>query len=274
MSENGYITAGQGPGQGPGQGQKKHIISELEDYMFNSKLMRNTLRQLKPIVAVREKSEHKHKYHRNIYVPHSGDTLFWVFYIMANGVEKYELLGKNTFLAEKNEKIKGISTIGENKAKLKDHGIKKVSTCESDLMNEKTISLKTFHMLCVCHDIDFLFLRRRLYYMHVMGDDVGTTEPNSDTPNPVTVIHELDDGAYGCEVNPHDTVFKNYTDTRMKMENYEKPIKAVSGYTIVQLRELCGCLKIQTLKEDGKTKTKGAMYADLTLYLDIVSGQN
>ena len=60
----------------------------------------------------------------------------------------------------------------------------------------------------------------------------------------------------------------------MKMENYEKPIKAVSGYTIVQLRELCGRLKIQTLKEDGKTKTKGAMYADLTLYLDIVSGQN
>ena len=141
-------------------------------------------------------------------------------------------------------------------------------------MNEKTISLKTFHMLCVCHDIDFLFLRRRLYYMHVMGDEVGTVEPNSDTPNPVTVIHELDDGAYGCEFNPHDAVFKNYTDTRMKMENYEKPIKAVSGYTIVQLRELCGRLKIQTLKEDGKTKTKGAMYADLTLYLDIVSGQN
>ena len=53
----------------------------------------------------------------------------------------------------------------------------------------------------------------------------------------------------------------------MKIENYEKPLKSVTSYTIAQLTELCEILKIQTQKENGKIKTKSMMYSDLTLYL-------
>jgi len=242
--------------------KKKHIIDSLSSYMFTSKMMRNTLRGLERDEPVRVRTGNKHKFHRNVFVPKTGDTLFWLFYILQNGLDVYELLGDNIFLTEKNEKIKNIETIKKNKAKLKDYGIKKHSTCENDLLNEPTISLKTFHVLCICHDIDFLFLKNRVYYLHVCDE-----EQFRDEQKVCAVIHEMDDGVYGCEFTTHVDIFNNYMDTRMKMESYEKPIKSVASYTIAQLRELCNILKINTNREDGTSKTKSILYSDMTFYM-------
>lgn len=242
--------------------KKKHIIDSLLNYMFTSKMMRNTIRGLERDVPSPKSSSYKHKFHRNVFVPKSGDTLFWVFYILVNGVDTYELLGNNIFLTEKNEKIKNIEIIKKNRAKLKEHGIKKHVTCENDLLNESTIELKTFHALCICYDIDFMFLKNRVYYLHIVDDEV-----ECDNKNVCPVVHELGDGVYGFESTTHADVFKNYMDTRMRMENYEKPIKSVTSYTLSHLREMCETLKIKTINDDGSTKTKANMYADLTFYL-------
>ena len=42
----------------------------------------------------------------------------------------------------------------------------------------------------------------------------------------------------------------------MKMDNYEKPPKSVISYTLSQLKELCEILKINTVNDSGKGKTK------------------
>ncbi len=242
--------------------EKKHIIDDLTDYMFNSKLLRDTLRGLDKETIVREISPYKHKYHRNIFVPQQGDTLFWIFYILTKGLDTYELLGQNTFIAEKNEKITCIEAIKNCKPKLKEHRIKKHSTSENELLNEENISLKTFHMLCVCYNINFLYLKNRMYYLHDMDDQDDISQYKK-----IPVIHDMGDGIFGCEFQTQEEVFKNYLDTRMKIENYEKPFKSVTSYTIAQLKELCEVLKIQTHMENGKAKTKSIMYSELTLYL-------
>ena len=77
----------------------------------------------------------------------------------------------------------------------------------------------------------------------------------------------MGDDTYGCEMNINEEVFKNYMETRMKMDNYEKPLKSVTSYTLAQLKELCEILKINTVGESGKGKTKSILYADLSLYL-------
>lgn len=245
------------------ESKKKHIIDKLSNYMFNSKLLRDTTRYIEKEEIIRIKSDYKHKYHRNIFIPKNGDTLFWIFYIMVNGIENYELIGENTFLKERNEKIENIEKIKKNKVKLKEYNIKKHSTSENDLLNEKNISIKTFHMLCACYDMDFLLLKNRVYYHHKTDNSVE----NIDTLSTCPVIHDMGDNIYGCELSINEEVFKNYMETRMKMDNYEKPLKSVTSYTLAQLKELCEILKINTISESGKSKTKSILYADLSLYL-------
>ncbi len=260
---------------------KKHIIDTLTDYMFGSKLLRNVIRYLPKEDNNIIRKECKHTYHRNLYIPGNGDSdvdsLFWIFYILVYGIEKYELLGNSKFIHEKNTKIEHIEIIKKNKDKLKSQNIKKHSTCENDLLNEKKISLKTFHMLCVCYDIDFLFLRNRMYYKTDFQNNETITkqkieeDENNDIEEEIickcSVIHQVSEGLYGCEFDVHDQVFKNYMDTRMKIENYEKPLKSVTSYTIAQLQEICELLKIKIENETGKKKTKSILYTELTTYL-------
>lgn len=269
----------------PVNGGKKHIIDSLTDYMFGSKLLRESIRYLPKEENIIIRNENKHRYHRNLYIPSDGnyscDTLFWIFYVLVHGIEKYELLGNSKFIHEKNTKIEHINIIKKNKEKLKAQNIKKHSTCENDLLNEKKISLKTFHMLCVCYDIDFLFLKNRMYYKNECEDkekiicekniDVQDLKENNcdfeEIINKCPVVHEVSEGIYGCEFDVHDQVFKNYIDTRMKIDNYEKPLKSVSSYTIGQLQEICDLIKIKTETDKGKKKTKTVLYTELTTYL-------
>ena len=276
----------------PSNSSKKHIIDTLKDYMFESKLLRDVIRYLPKEENIINRKEYKHTHHRNLYIPRADDcdvdTLFWIFYILVNGIEKYELLGNSKFIHEKNTKIEHIEIIKKNKDKLKSHNIKKHSTCENDLLNEQKISLKTFHMLCVCYDIDFLFLKNRMYYRSncenetLMKKKLEEKENENENENhnenenndieeeiiiKCPVIHEISEGVYGCEFDVHDQVFKNYMDTRMKIENYEKPLKSVTSYTIAQLQELSKILKIKIETETGKNKTKSILYTELTTYL-------
>ena len=90
-------------------------LNELNKYMLYPK---NMVYCLKEIVEQRtnEKYEKKEKkrcirYNKNFFVPGHIDKLFWIFYILKFGFEKYELLGNSVFQEEKSIKLELIQHV-------------------------------------------------------------------------------------------------------------------------------------------------------------------
>lgn len=304
-----------------------NILNELRDYMFTSKLLRDKTRNINNNnIIVKESKKKTYKYHRSLFVPDKGDTLFWIFYSIVNGIDMYELIGNNYFITEKNEKIKYIDIIKQNKDKIREYKIKKISSCEDDLINNECISLKTFHMLCICHDIDFMFIKNRTYYMHKMDieeeienkyinnsiinnyinnepyDNVDNDDSDDDNEEykkyqkidwdkenclldvnnkiinekreqvimkNIYVIHQLENNNYGCEFKIYKEVFENYKQTRLKIMNYDKPIKSMTSYSLNELKDICNTLHIKIERNQGKNKTKTELYTDIVSYIDV-----
>ena len=46
----------------------------------------------------------------------------------------------------------------------------------------------------------------------------------------------------------------------LKIENYKKPIKSITSYTIKELTDIANKLKIELLDEDTKKKKKKILY--------------
>lgn len=303
-----------------------NILNELRDYMFTSKLLRDKTRNINNNIIVKESKKKTYKYHRSLFVPDKGDTLFWIFYSIVNGIDMYELIGNNYFITEKNEKIKYIDIIKQNKDKIREYKIKKISSCEDDLINNECISLKTFHMLCICHDIDFMFIKNRTYYIHKMDieeeienkyvnnsiinnyidnepyDNVDNDDSDDDNEEykkyqkidwdkenclldvnnkiinekreqvimkNIYVIHQLENNNYGCEFKIYKEVFENYKQTRLKIMNYDKPIKSMTSYSLNELKDICNTLHIKIERNQGKNKTKTELYTDIISYIDV-----
>ena len=78
------------------------------------------------------------------------DKLFWIFFIIKNGFLEYELLNNKTFIIEKNEKIKLIEQIRKEKAIIKSKKWK-INILESELVDDKPISISTFFNCCCCN---------------------------------------------------------------------------------------------------------------------------
>ena len=99
--------------------------------------------------------------HSKIEMP-TEDDLFWCFYIIHFGLEKY-LTIHNFFTEEKKLKIDFVSTIRANKDILKQNKWKR-GTIETDLVYEKKISLTTFICLCTIFNYSFMIIDERKVY--------------------------------------------------------------------------------------------------------------
>ena len=243
---------------------KNHIIANLEDYMFTSKNMSNS------ICYTKEKYQHndkdtdnnkdkkKHKKHKKITIIDKKDQLFWIFYIMRNGFEDYALIGNNHYRIEKDRKIKLIGEITANKSLFKEYKIKKLYECENDLLNEEKISFKTFHVLCILYNIQFYLLQHRTIFKNIILDAETTL-----------VIHKLEGlNNYGLEYNVVNDVLENYNNVRFEIDNYEKPLKGISSYKLEDLQKICEKMCIQLEHRGSKKKTKLELYNELTIYFN------
>merc|ERR1711965_872536 len=85
----------------------------------------------------------------------------------------------------------------------------------------------------------------------------------------IYVIHQLENNNYGCEFKIYKEVFENYKQTRLKIMNYDKPIKSMTSYSLNELKEICNTLHIKIERNQGKNKTKTELYTDIVSYIDV-----
>jgi len=196
-----------------------------------------------------------------LFIPKEQDTLFWCYYIILNGEGSYEMLNVKNPLIAKQFKIDYVSKIRENKQILKTYKFDSITSIESNLANDNNINIKTVMSLCVIHKINLIFISRNTYFELLMND----TEP-------IYIIREVEfqskyNKKYGFEI-ANNNLLDSIRATLYKIDNLDKPIKALSYYKVKDLTDICEKLSIDiTDSETGKNKTKNELYESIIQYL-------
>ena len=237
--------------------QYDFLFNNLNKYMFtNENIIRYT--NINPSLKINEKSiVNKQKISKsktNIFVPRQKDLLFWCFYIILNGKEKYLFNINNIFTIEKETKIAAIELLKSKKTILKEHKLRKTEI-ENELLNENTITIKGLSGLCIAFDISLCVVKNRVVF------DLNY----SDSINGIICYENDKYGVYDVDVNDINDFYKDIKENYY-IANPSKPIKAVSGYTIKDLQEMSKKLKISIIDKNGMKLKKMTYMKELKLY--------
>lgn len=182
------------------------------------------------------------------FIPRQNDTLFWCFYIIVNGLDKYENLNVINIVVEKTLKIEYVEKLRLKKDLLKIHKCGALLHLENSLVNEQKIDMKTFIALCILENINILFVKQNSYFELEMNSQLD-----------VQIIHFFPEKhKFGLEENSFKAI--EYRNSLYKITNVEKPIKAISSYKSEELIEIGNKLGLETKKIDGKTMLKKDIY--------------
>jgi len=240
--------------------QLYNILNELKNYMFDCKNLRQFTKHNIDFVSLTNEASNNpnvkiKKYSKqdnpslisspkmvkleSIYKQKKKDSLFWCFYIIKYGISKYEMeIGNQYFVIEKQEKIKYIELLRENKNKdlLKNHKIKPLTLLEDDLANQDRISIKTFFALCIIENINIILIDKRKLYESITTDDtkIHVVHRNSETYE-----HHIE-----LDVLPE--IINTYRELYYKMPSFDVSLKSIASYKLEELLELCKKFNINT----------------------------
>ena len=163
------------------------------------------------------------------------DSLFWCFYIILNGEHEYEV--NHSFQKEKEFKIQSIEKLRNIKPQLKALKLK-INETEDELLNSKNISIKGLIALSLLYKKNILYVWDRKYYEFIC-----------DAEQPIYIIYKKDN-TYSHYIDHKKYVF--FTENYWSIQNIDKPIKSVTGYTRDELVDICKKLEIQMSSKETK----------------------
>lgn len=237
-----------------------HVLKNLQDYMLNDSLVKRMTDLPNDLsnsnISIVEKSNIVKK-EKEYFIPKQKDTLFWCFYIMKNGIDKYDDLNETgiSIVTEKQLKIGFVEKLRKEKQLIKTYKFASNTHIESQLVNENKIDIATFLTLCVLENLNIVYLKKKTYYELLMNDS-----------NDIHVVNFTDYGKFGYKLSLNNDV-NSIRTTLFKIDNIEKPVKALSAYKLCELVEYCTKLDIGIINEKtNKKKNKNELYESLIQY--------
>lgn len=240
---------------------KYNIVNDLQNYMFSTDKLKQMTQLFNPTSNSSTKSLNKPpiikktiepEIKERYFFPSQKDSLFWCFYRIVN--ESSEMLMEPySFVKEKNEKIKWITTIRNESNLLKQHKITKLVEIEDDLANKETIQITTFIALCIVNKLNILYVSNRTCFELLSND--GPT---------IYVIFKNNNNRYGIEVEPSKETIQQYKEEYFKINQISKPLLSVGSYKVGELNEFVKQLQIPVLNK----MTKPELYNLIVLSLN------
>jgi len=181
---------------------------------------------------------------RYISIPKSYDQLFWCFYIFHKGIDEYNMVQNNIFTVEKQMKFEMVDIIRSNKELLKKLKLTRTNV-ESELVNDKRISIDVFFLLCIYHKIDIVYIHNAFYYEVINSNK---------TPN-IVIFNK---GNY--MIDTKDSEIDYYRLNLCKMESIKRFIKPISAYKLDDLHTFAIKLNIALEDAYGKRRKKQELY--------------
>ncbi len=183
----------------------------------------------------------------SFFIPKQKDSLIWSWIIFHEGMKEYYIQTEfsNIFSYQKDVKINLISKLRKSKKELKKYKLK-LADIENNLMYEEITMLNTIIALCVINSYNIIVLHDNIYWDNIINSE-----------NKTLCIKKVDD-KYSINLENID-IFK-LKETRIVVENINKPLKAISSYKANDIRELCKKFNINMMKTPTKYKTKKELY--------------
>ena len=193
---------------------------------------------------------------KNIVVPRFPDTLFWCFFIISQGLAKYDAIIGPGFKEGQAYRIECVERARASPTILKKHRCPR-RAFEALLMGKEKMTMKTFLCLCAIFVHNVAIVKGNLFLEQCLDP---TTEQ-------VTTIHYVG-LAYGIE-SSCDTQTKliNYRKNYWTVLDITKPIRAISKYKVKELRSICEHLRLPIVDGGGKKLTRKIMYENISHYL-------
>ena len=254
-------------------GNENMLINSLLDHTFSSKnlirFVKNTEKPKNNIQNMNmnsksensksENSKSENSKNNKYFDPNVSqkDSLFWCFYVLVFGFDKYEMLGNQHFVEEKKIKFQYIEILRSKKDILKMYKIKPLSEIEDELANKDFIEVKTFIALCIVSNLNAMILDKRKYYEINMND---TAE--------VAIIHKYTQPLkFIMDLHVTDEKLNDYRNKFFKIDNLNYKLKSINSYKIDELIILCDKLAIK-INEDNSNKkiTKKVLYDEILLH--------
>jgi len=249
------------------------ILEELHSHIFSFENLEKCIHTSKPETKsetkIKSDQEHEHEHkdisvvnrkRKEVFEPRQKDGLFWCFYVLYAGFDKYEMIGNQHFVEEKQLKFKLIELIRSKKDVLKMHKIRPLTELEDDLANKHQITLKTFIALCIVANISVFVVDKHKYYesIHVSADNVNTN---------VHIIHKStgEPVKYSMDLLSTPEKINQYRETYYHMTTLDNKLKSITSYKSDELLEICQKLGIDTTST--KKKTKADLYEMIIMNL-------
>lgn len=217
-------------------GFSKHMLT-LKN-MSNISIITNEIMSNKPNIVVPKKNMTTVN---DIFFPKQRDQLFWCFYVILHGQIEYDML-TSFFTLEKETKYKWIEVFRGRKELFKPIKVSR-NVVEDELANAKAITMATVKALCHLNDVNVFYVDDKKYY-----------EITTNSEKPFYLIEKVD-GRYGLKEKIPIEKVEYYREHYWKLENLDKPLKAVSSYKANELKDICKRLHIES-----SDMTKPKMY--------------
>lgn len=237
----------------------KHILHSLSKYMFSDTVYQNTISKrphndsknfisketdLKRVVSKKVET---------FITPDYKDKLFWCFYLIKFGYDKYQDVNNKHFKIETSFKMNVAEELKNNESLLKKHKIKRCMV-ESELINDKCITIISVYAMCLVYKINIIYLCKRSF-IKLVGNPTATAVMH--------VIKQDEKDRIGVMQHTTDDYIKNITDNFYEQVNYQKPIMSISAYKMPEITNIAHKLQISLVSELGKKKTKQILYQEI-----------
>jgi len=243
------------PETGPESNTK--LLEEMQSHTFTVKNLTHFTKyktskkeeKTNKLLKMQQKEIHK----KDIFEPMQKDTLFWCLYVLAHGFGKYDMLGNQHFVEEKQWKFKYIELLRTKKDILKMHKIRPLTELEDDLANKQQIGIKTFVALCILTNLNVMIINKHKYFESINNDS-----------NIVHIIYTQDEPLkYSLDLICTHEKLDKYRKSYYKMPSFDASIKSMTSYKHEELVELSSKLGIEIPsdpKNANKKKTKKEIY--------------
>ena len=180
----------------------------------------------------------------DVYYPEKKDTLFWCLYIAKNGLNAYNAITQGYSNIEMQEKQQIMESIKTQPSRLKNTNVKitnvAIQEIMSDIVTNSVLNVSTLIAMAVFYRARIILTKEKKFYINICP---------TDEYEHTLIFHKNARGDYGIDTCVTESKIQQIETEQFRLNRYDRPLDAVSNFTVDDLRKLSVRLGVdQTVK--------------------------
>ena len=206
--------------------------------------------------------------------PKKSDTLFWSIFVAQYGVKEFLDISQKYMNREIEEKTAIVEFMTKSKALLKSmkYTAATVQEIMGDLMTNRSTTLAMVGIMAIYYNRTIWIVCEKYHaYLEFLG------RSNNNDSIPMIIYQSFRSSntkkEYSCCEEVTDlSILENIKNTMWKLESWEKPLKRISSYKLIDLEKIITLLGLHAPEGVTKWKKNDMYHAIQVTLLDIFHG--